>query len=286
MAKGVMVLMLGIFLLTIASAAPCDLNVTLINQDPYPAVPGDYVKVVFQIDGVENPECGDVTFELVPQYPISLDPSQSTTVTIKSGTFTRDHSSFLMAPYKVRVDPEALDGDNVIEVRYTDVNTQDFQSKQFNLNVENVKADFEIYVKDYDATTNTLTFEILNIAKDNVEALAINIPKQDSITVKGANTNIVGDLDSNEYSTADFEAIPKEGQIKLILSYTDQINERRTLEKSVYFDPSYFQNRAGETKSTPWFTYSIILLIIVFVVWWFFFRKKKHSEHHELHHKH
>ncbi len=58
------ILMLG----TLISAA-CSPDASLINQDPYPAIPGDYVKVVFQIDGLENPECGIVTFGIKEEYP-------------------------------------------------------------------------------------------------------------------------------------------------------------------------------------------------------------------------
>ena len=35
-------------------AGVCDLDVSLINQDPYPAIQGDYVKLVFQVDGHSN----------------------------------------------------------------------------------------------------------------------------------------------------------------------------------------------------------------------------------------
>ena len=51
------------------TAAACTLDISLINQDPYPAIPGDYVKVVFEIDGLENPNCGTVTFGIKEDYP-------------------------------------------------------------------------------------------------------------------------------------------------------------------------------------------------------------------------
>jgi hypothetical protein len=38
-------------------SAVCTLNVSMINQDPYPATPGEPVKVVFQINGVSSPDC-------------------------------------------------------------------------------------------------------------------------------------------------------------------------------------------------------------------------------------
>ena len=52
----------------------------MLNQDPYPAVPGEYVNVVFQIEGVENSKCDEVYFDLIADYPIRLDPNQTTRI--------------------------------------------------------------------------------------------------------------------------------------------------------------------------------------------------------------
>lgn len=66
--NGIGLVVLGLFVIfgmSFAIAETCGLDVGLINQEPYPAVPGEYVKVVFQITGVDNPECGKIDFELV-----------------------------------------------------------------------------------------------------------------------------------------------------------------------------------------------------------------------------
>jgi len=259
----------------------CKLDVTMINQDPYSAVPGEYVKLVFQVDGVENPDCKEVTFELIPQYPLVFDPNTSSIRKVSSGNYKRGYLSALIATYKVRVDWDALDGDNPIDVRYwsSSDSTDSWTVEQFNLNVENVIADFEVYVKDYDETTRIITFEILNIENNDVEALTIEVPKQDNISIKGSNKNIVGDLDSNEYTTAEFEAIPKDGEISLKITYTDEIGVRRSLEKIVVFDSSYFNGRIADQTSTPWLTYIIILVVLFFVGRWIWKRRKR--KHHE-----
>ena len=152
--KNKMLILPVIVILSLVSpilAIVCDLDVSLLNQDPYPSVPGDYVEVVFQVSGVENPDCGLVTLTLNEQYPINFDPGVSPSTTIGAGTFTKDFSSFFMVPYKVRVDENALDGENPIEVSfaYGAANVEKFgQSKQFNLQVKDIKADFEITIKD------------------------------------------------------------------------------------------------------------------------------------------
>ena len=224
----------------LSSAENCNLKVSMISQDPYPATPGEYVKVVFQVEGISNSKCGQIEVELLEKYPISFDEINDSIITFQSGIYEKDFSSFLTAPFKIRVDENALDGDTPIEIRTKIGFTYAYITKQFLLNIQDIKVDFEVHVKDYDYDTDIVTFEILNIGKNDVEALTIEIPKQDNIEIKGPNRNIVGDIDSNEFSTADFEATIKDGKIKMIIIYTDSINVRRTIEKSVEFDSSYF----------------------------------------------
>ena len=243
-----------IFLSLSYVSASCSLTVQLRNQDPYPAVPGDYVKTVFQVDGIANQECRDVQFELIDNYPIHFDPDASKIVSINSGGYSSDFSSFALVPYRVRVDENALDGDNEIKIRYTIGGEGIFYTKSFNLSVEDSRTDFEISVKDYNAAISILTFEILNVGKNDVEALTVDVPTQKNLDVKGSRRNIVGSLDSNDDTTFTFEANPKQGQIDLILSYNDQNNVRRSLEKSVMFNPQDFEGRASSKKSNTGFS--------------------------------
>ena len=275
------ILLLSLFsLLGNVMAATCNIDVSLLNQDPYPAIPGDYVKVVFQIDGLENENCGDVVFGIDEGYPFYLDPGVQNPITINSGTFQKDYSSSSQQPYKLRIDENALDGENPIEISYSTSASATMIIQEFNITVEDTRADFEVSVKDYDYATNELTFEILNIEETDVQALTLEIPKQEGIEIKGANRVVVGDLDSNEYTSADFEAIlPKgESDIKLNVIYTDSINVRREIQKIVSFDSSYFTDRNKDQKSTPWLLYIVIIGVIGFFIWRRIRKKKREEE--------
>ena len=268
-------LIISVFSFAGISAIGCDLSVSLINQDPYPAIQGEEVRLVFQIDGVENPECGSVEFSIIDNYPLTLMPEQQRTYYIESGTFKKDYQSFFLATYKVKVSEDALDGDNPIEIQYRTGNNVAYETKQFDLNVEDTRADFEIYVKEYNPLTRILTLEILNIAESDIEALTLEIANQDNIKVKGSKTNIVGDLDSNDYTTADFEAVPDSGKFNVKLSYTDSIGERRILEKTLTYEPEYFEDRAADQKETPTSTYVILGIIVLLIIYYFWRRYKK-----------
>ena len=288
--RGFRILLISFMILasfSLISAATCELDVILINQDPFPAVPGDYVDMVFQVTGVDNPECGEVSIELKGEFPISFDPGEESIVTIQSGTYTPDFGSFLIAPYEVRVSEEALEGDNPIEVQFsnTEGGTRNIFSEKFDLNIQETRAEFEVSIKDYFPETRTLRFEILNVGENDIEALTIEIPKQENVIIKGSNRNIVGDLDSNDDTTFDFEAEPSDGEITLIIRYTDQINERRTLEKMVTYDSTYFKDRAREAKGLSTSFYLLIALIIAIIIYWFWKRRQRRRHRRPFEHR-
>jgi len=267
--------MLSIFSFSFATAEACDLGITMINQDPYPAIPGDEAKVVFQINGASNPECKTVEFGLIEKYPVTISPGEEKIYTFQSGTFVKDYKSFFLAPFKIKVAPDSVDGDNIIEVKYRSGDNEGYETKQFNLNVKDSRAKFEVNVKDYDIKTNMITFEVLNIAENDIKALAVEVPKQDNIIIKGSNREIVGDLDSDEYTTADFEAIPVNGKLKLLLKYSDENNERRSVEEDVEYDNNYFVDRLKDKKKSPTGNYITFGIIILLIVLWYRNKQKK-----------
>lgn len=262
-------------ILSLASTtAACNLDATLINQDPYPAIPGEYVSLVFQVIGVEDPTCKTVSFELLENYPISFDPNESAKRIIKGGTYSKDYNSYLSIPYEVRIDKDALDGETKIEARFGEEGTKNiYQLETFYLEVEDVRANFEIHIEDYSYTTKELTLEILNIADSDIEALTLEIPDQNNIDIIGTNRVIAGDLDSNEYTTADFKADIKDGEIKVNILYTDSTGTRRTLTKDVDFDSKYFKQEENSNSSS--IVYIIITIIIIVIIGWWILRKRK-----------
>lgn len=268
----ILALVLFAFSFNFVYAEPCQLEASLLNQDPYPAVPGEYTKIVFQIDGLNNPECRDVYFELLEGYPITIDSSSEKKVQIKGGTYTKDYSSHLMAPYKVIIDQDALDGDTPIKVRFSSLSSNLNSSsieREFNINVKQTKTDFEIFTKEYNYQTKAFTIEIVNIGKIDIKALTVEIPQEEHIQIQGANKNVVGDVDSNEYTTAEFTAIPKDGDIKVLLTYTDEINVRRTLEKTITFDSRYFvDTQSAAQKNKKYFYLLLIVILAALIFWW------------------
>lgn len=258
----------------------CNLNVSLVNQDPYPAIPGDLLKLVFQVNGVDSTNCQDVEIRLSEGFPFTLDPSSQSSYTIKAGTYnTKDYKTYFQAPFKLRVDEQALDGENLIEVQYKSSSQEagSYITKQFKIEVKDVRADFEAYVKDYDFSTNTITFQVLNIGKEDISAVTIEIPNQEGISLKGSNRNIIGDLDSNEDTTTDFKLVANTSKINATIYYTDSTGVRRTNQEAISFDSSYFIDSLPSTGPSfaAYVFYLVIILAVVYFVYKKFFKKKR-----------
>ncbi len=257
--------------------AECNLNAEVVNQDPYPALPGDYVEVLFQINGIGG-ECPEgAVADIVLEYPFSLDTGDRTRI-LRSSTYVGyGYNSNWNVLYKLRVDPDAIEGDYEVEFRYKGgeiSGSGGYSFERFNITVEDGQTDFEIHVQDYNIKERNIVFEILNVGNQDIEALTVELPKQDHLMVKGSNRNIVGDLDSNEYTTADFEAIPAEGELLVTIYYTDSTNERRMISKLVEYDPDYFIDSLENTEPSKTTTY-VVLGIIVILIGFFFYRRHK-----------
>jgi len=265
--------------LNLVLAAECNLQVTLLNQDPDPVMPGEYVEVVFQMSGLENIQCGGAWFEIVSEYPFSLDESESARKELPGNTYTKDYSRVWNIPYKVRIDQDALEGERTLETRFAAGNSpMNFSStKEFQITVEDLRVDFEISVQSYNPQTQEITFEILNTGEHDIEALTIEIPQQQNIQIKGSPRTIVGKLDKNEETTFDFTAVPSKGDIKLNILYTDEIDERRSLEKDVFYEPTYFETKQDQQQNFSIWFYLFVILLVLFIGKWFW-NKRKHKK--------
>jgi hypothetical protein len=250
----------------VSFTSACELRVNLLNQDPYPAVQGDLVKLVFQLEGIESKECQNVEVQLIESYPFTLDPGSPKSYKVASGTFVKDFRSSFMAPFKVRVADDALNGESPIEIQYTyGTDKPGHQTRSFDVEVQDVRADFEIYVRDYDPTNGNIVFEVLNIGKHDIEALVLEILPQEGIDLTGSPRNIVGDLDSNEDTTTEFNLKTEKQEINLRITYSDINNERRTLEKNIFFKNENFPPEESDNTFIKWL---IFLALAGLIVWW------------------
>lgn len=96
-----------------------NVNYNLVNQIPDPAEPGKYVDLRWKIENFGSDDAEDVIVELLPEYPFSLDPGVSTQQKIGKVWGRQIGEEGVIVYYKVRVDKNAIEGDNKIKLRYS-----------------------------------------------------------------------------------------------------------------------------------------------------------------------
>lgn len=205
--------------------------ITQLKYDPYPANPGEYFEIWVQA------QLGDTDyakFELIEEYPFSLDDNEDP-IREYDNTGSRE----VVMHYKVRVADDAVEGENILKLMYT---TQRYGSsasiKEFPIQVSDVQTDFDLVIQESSGTD--VSIAIANIGKNTANSLIIRIPEQESYKVSGTNGQMVGNLDSGDYTITSFSLTQvKRGSdsspLRVQLDYTDSIGERRSLVKEVQF---------------------------------------------------
>ena len=258
----------------------CSLNATLLNQDPFPAMPGEKIDLVFQVSGVDNFNCQGANFELILEPPFSLSEGETNKKRLAGPTWTKDNKKVWNIPYELDIDEDAKEGWKKIEAKYSKgAGGESYFSKDLEVKVEDVRVDFEVDVRDYDPTTKEVTLEILNIGEHDVEALTAEIENVEDIDLYVQPRKVIGSLYSNEETTFTFRVEPLENKFELKILYNDEINERRSINKTVTFNPEYYKEVESGGYSLSF--YLLIILILAIVAYWLWkrkTRKKKVSE--------
>lgn len=279
------------------SNAP-DIRVTLVNQDPSSAPPGDYVTLLFKVENMGVNDVKNFKMEILPSYPFSLDQGVSAVQEIGTIKGLQSESNAFQVKYKLRVDKDAINGDNPLTLSWSydtgnDNNRQGF-GQDFDVSIENPRTDFDAVAQDY--SSGTATIAIANIGSKAASSVIVSIPKQDVFNTMGASASVIGNLDAGDYTIVTFQlaqlgnstAAGQRGDRSLTvdIAYTDALGIRRTVEKSVsvgFTGTSSVTGRAIQgSQSQSTLSNGILYIVIgavgiaaVFVVFKWRTRKKK-----------
>ncbi|MEE9525188.1 MAG: COG1361 S-layer family protein [Candidatus Woesearchaeota archaeon] len=93
------------------------LQVTLISQEPDPASPGGILDLRFKIENKGGGGTEDIIFEVLPEYPFSMYTG-SAEENIGSMQAYQQGDEGVIVHYELKVDENAVEGDNFIDIRY------------------------------------------------------------------------------------------------------------------------------------------------------------------------
>ena len=283
-------LILCAYLLRVVSAYEQGFNETTTSQiqikqlkyEPYPVSPGEYFDVWVEVTSLGGNPSEDIVFTLNPEYPFSLDANEEAVRNIGRG------SKQAVLHYKVRVSDDAVEGTNELKLSYNVFGIN--YEHVFDIQVSDVQTDFDLVIQE--STGTDVSIAIANIGKNTANSLIVRIPEQANYKVSGTNGQIVGNLDSGDYTLASF-AIAQVGRktetqdLQVQLDYTDSIGKRRSIIKNVPFASASpvgynltkgqrtgnFQRTTTQTTSifkTVWFW---AIIVALGAVYWY---HKKH----------
>ena len=255
------VLLIAVFLFSFAGISEVKANlerhaaidISLLNQDPYPAEPNNYVELVFKVENIGGVDVNDVLVELLPEYPFSLDAGVSAVKEVGSLTLAQYDEKAVFVKYKVRVDKDAIDGENPIKIRYvygTNGQWINYATREYNITVEDTTTDFDVAIQDYSPVTGTLSIAVSNTGDQNADSVTVSLPEQSAITVIGSNKEIIGGIETNDYTVSSFKVVPKEDALIVVhISYTDSIGVRREIDKAVLFKASTYSYKIAAKET-------------------------------------
>jgi len=171
-------------------------QIQTMKYDPYPVNPGEYFD--FWISVVYNGNTGvnGGVFELSPSFPFSLDSNETATKSYPSLSYPS-----LMLKWRVRVSEDAAEGINYLTLNYK-VNGI-WYTKDFEIGVANAQTSFDAVLQD--SSSSEVSIAIANTGKNTANSVIVKIPTQSNFEVTGTDGQMVGNLDSGDYSIVTFE---------------------------------------------------------------------------------
>ncbi|MCK5025744.1 MAG: hypothetical protein KAS15_04085 [Nanoarchaeota archaeon] len=225
-------------------------KVILLNQDPDPVNSGDVVEVRFKIENTGTHTIEDFVIEILLDYPFSLY-SGAAQKNYGKLIGSQDGTDSIIVDYKLRIDEDAVEGDNEIELRYTygEVGTWWIIKKDLMIDIEVEEVNFQLGSLQTEPTrlvsdTEDAKFsiELQNIGDGKAENVMAQIilPEGFRATYGYSDISNLGTIDAESSKIATFyidvdEAVKENGsEATLIIKYKeDNDKDNKYKEKNI-----------------------------------------------------
>jgi len=220
------------------------IDVNLASQDPDPVEPGRIVEISFKLDN-KGELANDVVFEIIPEFPFSILPGESAVKNVGTLGTAQDTDRSVFVKYKLKVDQNAVDGNQELKIRYKSDDSQSWitidnvtikvQSKEAILSVEKFAAVPEAVAP---GSKTRLAVSLKNNANSLLKDIKITLELGKSgdeetpfSPVGSTNEKIIPFIDAQATSALEFnlladpDAKSKVYKVPLKLQYSDILNK-------------------------------------------------------------
>ena len=167
------------------------LKMTLLNQDPDPAAPGEYLELRWKIEKEGNNEISDLSFKLDVDYPFYFDESDSPVKYVGGWEGWSDDDEYYTLYYKIRVNENAIEDIYKVKLTANIGSMKDLSySKEFDIRVANaIKPEFVVGSITTsptkllaDSEENALQITLENIGEENAQVVSVELELPEGFT--------------------------------------------------------------------------------------------------------
>ena len=263
----IMVVILSSFAFSLTQTNFARIDIQLLNQNPDPVEPGKYVELRFVVENLGGRDANDFVFELLPEYPFSLDPGSNAKRTIGSlNSYQIGDYAYVMF-YNVRIDPNAVVGNNKIRYRYSTDNGKTWITLRSDVRID--ERDYLIAISDVKTNPEkvipgkefNLNFNIKNMAFSEISNLKVTLnvdqlsETNDVVpfyTIGTANHKVIDLINANKNANVNFKMIAdpqadsKLYRLPVTIDYNNNKGERLSKDFfvtiNVFDEPQYLIN--------------------------------------------
>lgn len=233
---GLIAMMMILASSALAQTSPGFSDFTIVSTiyEPYPAEPGKYIDLYIKVENRGTKQATDTAFELLPKYPFTIESAGDA---LKSyGTL--DTFQPVLLRYRVRVDKDAVSGNNKIDLRYRTGSSGAWYSVSFDIFVK--PRDTVLSIEKVESIPSEIPaggkaivrFTLKNLAKTRIKDISLKLDMSGT-TLPFAPTDSTTEkrielLDPEEEKSIQFNIIsdasgePKIYKIPIALSYSDE----------------------------------------------------------------
>jgi len=261
-------------------------SVSLVNQDPDPAIAGDILEVRLGVQNLGGEAIDNLIVEIVPSYPFEILPGEQAFQNVGSVMAYQSGSNMKIIKCRLKVNKDTPAGTYELKVKYYEEGALEASQKSLSIDVQSKESAEVIYI---DKTTlipgkqTSLKFTVNNVGSSPLKDLTFRWVNEDKILlpVGSDNTKYIKYIDIGESAELQYQVIADSNadaglyELSLYLTYEDSITkEEKTISTiaGVYvggetdFDVAFSESSSGSTSfsianigSNPAFSVSIIV---------------------------
>ncbi|MBU0628801.1 MAG: COG1361 S-layer family protein [Nanoarchaeota archaeon] len=222
------------------------MNVSMVNQEPSPAEAGRYVTVRFKLENAGRENAEDIIIELLPRYPFSLDPGESAVKSIGSIYSRQTGAVGVIKDYRLKVDENALEGNNEIKLRYKIRDNEWVELEPFYINVR--PHDILVSLEKIDAPsmikpgeTTQVGISLKNLASSFIKDITVELDLSGVpfATINSTNKKIIKQIDAESSGEVVFNLMAEPSaesklyKVPIKLEFFDRLGTRYLKNETV-----------------------------------------------------